>query len=63
MALLQPQARPLAHPASTRQPVMPTGVRPMPPAPARAFQVLQTHRTPTQLSLFAPPIAQRNGTR
>ena len=63
MAALDLQTRPLARPAGTRQPAMPSSVRPLPPPPARAFQVLQTHRTPTQLSLFAPPVASRTGSR
>ena len=62
MALLQPQSPPQARPEGARKPVMPTTVRPLPPPPARAFQVLQAHRTPTQLSLFSPPKAPR-GTR
>jgi len=62
MAQLQAQALPLARPQGERKPVMPRTVRPLPPPPARAYQVLQAHRTPTQLSLFSPPGAPR-GTR
>jgi len=61
MAQFQPQT-PLVRPEGDRKPAMPRTVRPLPPPPARAFQVLQTHRTPTQLSLFSPPIPTR-GTR
>jgi hypothetical protein len=57
MALLE------SRPAGTRQPVLPTTVRPMPAPPAQAFRVLQTHRTPTQLSLFSPPAPARPGSR
>jgi hypothetical protein len=63
MALLEPQTRTLAHPGGARQPAMPSSLRPLPPPPARAFQVLQTHRTPTQLSLFAPPVASHKASR
>lgn len=58
MAMLQPQTLPLVRTESARKPVMPSTVRPLPP-PARAFQVLQAHRAPTQLSLFSPPAAQQ----
>lgn len=59
MAMLQPQTLPLVRTESARKPVMPSTVRPLPPPPARAFQVLQAHRAPTQLSLFSPPAAQQ----
>lgn len=49
--------------SGSRQPVLPTTVRPLPPPPAQAFRVLQTHRTPTQLSLFSPPAPSRPGSR
>lgn len=49
--------------APARQPVRPTTVRPLPPAPTQATRVLQSHRTPTQLSLFSPPAASRPGSR
>ena len=62
MALLPLQTPTLVRTEGARKPVMPSTVRPLPPPPARAFQVLQAHRAPTQLSLFSPPALAR-GTR
>lgn len=54
MALSELRVLSLARPEGTRQPALPSSVRPLTPPAGRAFQVLQPQRAATQMSLFPP---------